>query len=36
MHSISYFISPSDFWNSIGTAQPPQTVDTRNSPGKVA
>jgi hypothetical protein len=36
MHSTSYFISPGDLWNPIGTAQPPQTVDTRNRPGKVA
>ena len=29
MHSASYFISPNDLWNLIGTAQAPQIVDAR-------
>jgi hypothetical protein len=36
MHSASYFISPSDLRNLIGTAQPPQIVDTRNWPARMA
>jgi len=36
MHSASYFTSPSDPWNLIGTAQPPQIVDTGNCPARVA
>jgi hypothetical protein len=34
MHSASYFISPSDLWDMIGTAQSPQIVDTRNWPAR--
>ena len=29
MHSASYFISPNDLWNLIGTAHAPQIVDVR-------
>jgi rhodanese-related sulfurtransferase len=29
MHSASFFISPNDLWNLIGTSQAPQIVDTR-------
>jgi rhodanese-related sulfurtransferase len=29
MHSASYFISPNDLWNLIGTARAPQIIDTR-------
>jgi rhodanese-related sulfurtransferase len=29
MHFASYFISPSELWSLIGTAQAPQIVDTR-------
>ena len=42
MHSASYFISPNDLWNLIGTAQAPQIVDTRRrdvydaAPGRAA
>ena len=36
MHIASYFISPNDLWNLIGTAQSPQIVDVRNRPAKVA
>jgi hypothetical protein len=36
MHSTSYFISPGDLWNLIGTARSPRIVDTRNRPAKVA
>ena len=36
MLSASYFISPSDLWNPIGTAQSPQIVDKSNWPARVA
>ncbi len=36
MRSVTYFISPSDLRNPIGTAQSPQIVDTRNWPARVA
>lgn len=29
MHSASYFISPNDLWNLIGTARAPQIIDVR-------
>ena len=35
MHSASYFISPGDLWNLIGTAQSPQIVDMRAGQGGV-
>ena len=29
MRTASYFISPNDLWNLIGTSQAPQIVDVR-------
>ena len=36
MHIASYFISPNDLWDMVGTAQSTQIVDARNRPAKVA
>jgi len=36
MHSVSYFMSPSDLRNLIGPTQSHQFVDTRNWPARVA
>jgi rhodanese-related sulfurtransferase len=33
MHSASYFISPTDLWNLIGSAAAPQIIDTRRRDG---
>jgi hypothetical protein len=36
MRMASYFISPSDLWDMIDTAQAAHTVDMRYWPAKVA
>jgi hypothetical protein len=36
MHIASYFISPNNLWEMIGTAQSPLIVDTPVWPAKVA